>query len=507
MRDMIRLVYVIARYYWPNHRTLILESAILVGLMRLGYMFEMPREVVSLLLFPCMLPLMLLFYNDYDAGGAGQKLRLSPHLFRLPVSSFRLFLALSLYNALVGVIWVLAMALALPRVITLANLVDVMLFFVSLLLTVQAMCWSLGRIHALAAIAGIMAVVVGLGVDAVLYGRHLALIVTPLALFLSWISLVTDRQGVGLLRQGYVPSWRAGRRKPFRNARHAQIWFEWRRREFLIPWTVALTGFAILIAFLAAEELDVDALPVLLILSLFMVAFLSMFRYALAVDSTRGSYAAFVYTRPVDDGILARWQGQAALTGAGATAAAIGFWAAFLSIVLLVSCDLGAIPSIFAAVAGTAAGIVVATWMAYASGLFAMPLAWFLLVLSPIARETSLDDGIFFAMAGAWGIGAIVILILAKSARQTSLLVHPLHLMLVWLFVSAVLFAASVSMVSDVTQVTPVFASLLFSACAALAVVAALPAATIPLTLSRRRHREASSSWLRQQFNKVAAWE
>lgn len=496
----------LVRYHWSQHRSIFLLCAGIVILMRLGYALGMPNEIVTVLLWPCAAPLLLLFYNDDEASGPARKLRLSPHLFRLPISSFQLFASLSLYNALAGVVWAMAMVLALPKLLPLSGIVAFVLFTISLILAVQAVCWSFGRIHALAAVIAGSLVITGLSMNAMHYGWPFLAFVAPLALGASWLALVTDRNGMSLLKQGYVVPWGAGRTKPFRSARHAQLWFEWRRREFLIPWAVMLTGAGFVIAALVTGKDDIDTAAPLLILTLFAATFFSMFRYALAVDSTRGSYATFVYTRPVDDGVLARWQLDGAFAGAAATLAALAITALLtFAIVAINYCgaEFGRLPSI-ALVVMFLLGLVTAAlflWLAYASGVFAPLVFWFAGVSLLLVSERGTAHSpyallfIFCALVGA----LIALWTLFRAHRRGLLLVRPLWLALLWTGCTAVLFLSGLTPSHSLDNATPDGLALLALAMGAVSLIAILPAASIPLTLAWRRHRASS-----RLFDKIA---
>jgi hypothetical protein len=129
-----------------------------------------------------------------------------------------------------------------------------------------------------------------------------------------------------------------GRRRPFRSPLHAQLWYEWRRRDFLLPYVV---GFAALII-AAIVLVNVERLPggmagadfvrMILFIPCMAAGFVALIRFALGTSQDNSWQKNFLFVHPA----TTQWLACTRLLSAALTVAATAALLLFALLVVMI---------------------------------------------------------------------------------------------------------------------------------------------------------------------------
>lgn len=315
----------IAWQFWRRHRWGLVASGATLLAMAVAYpfLFALTREPSALL--ASLLPVVivtgfllnaLLFVDDAGNLGSGYPRR----MFALPVRTHTLVTWPMLYGmGGAALLWLATAALAYRRSGFDTPLLLPALGLAAAMGWLQVISWSpLAVPSARPALAGVLLPALGVppfwlalteraaGAAALLVGYLAA----AYAVALAGVARARHGEawGVSVPRPSWWPRARAARRRPFRSAAGAQLWYEWRCHGLTIPAFVAgtiLTGEAIPVVITGNVPHTVGSHLIFLVLPLFLVGMLgmSLARVGPFWAPERPSLA-FLAVRPMSSGAL-----------------------------------------------------------------------------------------------------------------------------------------------------------------------------------------------------------
>jgi hypothetical protein len=236
---------------------------------------EMMGAVAVIAVIPLVAAFMMMlaaFSFGYQADLAGRESGYPARMFTLPVCTLALAFWPMLYGmATAASLWLIVAGFVFRPCGLLVPLVWPALLAAVFIAWTQVLMWMpypLPYLRAIAAIVllGLQLVLpqlaIQLGVSESILNSVLAPML-PLAFAAAYVA-------VGRARRGGVPDWRGAfkrsqrsdydaprRESPFRSAKHAQLWFEWRRHGLGLPFVVGiLLPFALIFLFIADSQMS-----------------------------------------------------------------------------------------------------------------------------------------------------------------------------------------------------------------------------------------------------------